>query len=307
MLTTDVENYPGFADGHPRPRADGADGEAGGAVRRRDPAGARDRGRPVEPPVRGQGRRPGHGARGRVIVATGASARWLGVPGEETAPRARRERVRHVRRLLLPRPRAPRRRRRRHGDGGGHLPHEVRDEGDDRAPARRVPRIEDHAGPRAREPEDRGDLEHRRRARSSASDAVTGVTLRDIATGEATRVAAPTASSWRSATIPNTSLFAGQLELDDDGYLHRATSRARATNVPGVFAAGDVTDTDLPAGRHGRRPGLQGRDRRRAVPGGTGAHGTETGNHHGRPSVGRLRRTEPSRPETGAHDDGEHR
>ena len=41
---------------------------------------------------------------------------------------------------------------------------------------------------------------------------------------------------------PNTSLFEGQLELDD-GYVEGRTSRARTTSVPGVFAAGDVTDT----------------------------------------------------------------
>jgi thioredoxin reductase (NADPH) len=42
---------------------------------------------------------------------------------------------------------------------------------------------------------------------------------------------------------PNTSLFAGHLEMDDDGYL--LTRNGTETNIPGVFAAGDVQDNQF--------------------------------------------------------------
>jgi thioredoxin reductase (NADPH) len=41
---------------------------------------------------------------------------------------------------------------------------------------------------------------------------------------------------------PNTGLFKGQLEMDDIGYLKTA-GRSMATNIPGVFACGDAQDS----------------------------------------------------------------
>jgi len=71
-------------------------------------------------------------------------------------------------------------------------------------------------------------------------DAVTGVTLRDVTTGEER----PFPADGVFIAIghdPNTALFRGSLTLDDEGYIQVAEPRT-TTNVPGVFAAGDVTD-----------------------------------------------------------------
>lgn len=69
---------------------------------------------------------------------------------------------------------------------------------------------------------------------------VTGVTLRNVESGDS-----------RDLTLdgvfvaighkPETALFAGKVDMDSDGYIVTAPDSTR-TNIPGVFAAGDVQD-----------------------------------------------------------------
>jgi thioredoxin reductase (NADPH) len=67
-----------------------------------------------------------------------------------------------------------------------------------------------------------------------------GVRLRNVKTGETGDV---TAGGLFIAIghEPNTKLFRGALEMDEAGYL-LTRDGTTATNVPGVFAAGDVAD-----------------------------------------------------------------
>jgi thioredoxin reductase (NADPH) len=71
-------------------------------------------------------------------------------------------------------------------------------------------------------------------------DAVTGAVARDVVTGE-TRTIATDGVFMAIGHDPTTSLFRDQLPVDDDGYLI-VQEPSTATAVPGVFAAGDVTD-----------------------------------------------------------------
>jgi len=68
---------------------------------------------------------------------------------------------------------------------------------------------------------------------------VTGIVLRDLVTGDTSDLAVDGVFVAIGHT-PNTSLFAGQLETDVNGYL--ITHDGPKTSIPGVFACGDVQD-----------------------------------------------------------------
>ncbi|HEX5109328.1 MAG TPA: thioredoxin-disulfide reductase [Vicinamibacterales bacterium] len=68
---------------------------------------------------------------------------------------------------------------------------------------------------------------------------VTGVVVRDVKTGE-TRELPLDGLFIAIGHTPNTALFRGQLQLDENGYI--VTHSGTKTSVPGVFAAGDVQD-----------------------------------------------------------------
>ena len=72
------------------------------------------------------------------------------------------------------------------------------------------------------------------------SGRVEALELRDVETGDDSELAV-TGLFVAIGHDPNTKLFAGQLDLDDGGYIVTEPG-STTTSVPGVFAAGDVQD-----------------------------------------------------------------
>lgn len=72
--------------------------------------------------------------------------------------------------------------------------------------------------------------------------AVEGIQLEDTVTGESSRLDI-TGLFIAIGHRPNTDLFVGQLKLDESGYLVTEPDSSH-TNIPGVFASGDVQDSN---------------------------------------------------------------
>jgi thioredoxin reductase (NADPH) len=238
MLTTDVENYPGFVDGVLGPELmDQMEKQAarfGAEILSVHVTRVELSERPFRVWAGDQEWR----AR-TIVIATGATARWLGVPGEEHL------RGRGVsacatcdgfffrdRELVVV--------------GGGDSAMEE---------ATFLTKFASKVTIVHRRDEFRASKIMRDRALSNpkiavrwnaevleivGDDAVTGVRLRDTRTGETSEM--PTDGVFMAiGHTPNTELFGDGLELDPDGYIVVREPRT-ATSVEGVFAAGDVTD-----------------------------------------------------------------
>lgn len=73
-------------------------------------------------------------------------------------------------------------------------------------------------------------------------EVVTGVRLRNIQTNQTEEIALSGVFVAIGHT-PNTSLFKGTIDMDEAGYIRTQPYRT-TTNIPGVFAAGDVQDSN---------------------------------------------------------------
>ncbi len=240
MITTDVENFPGFPEGVQGPELmDLMRRQAerfGTELVSEEVTRVRLEPRAHEVWV-GEHRREAS----TVIVSTGATARYLGIPGEEDLKGRgvsacatcdgfffRQKDVFVV------------------GGGDSAMEEATYLAGICRSVIVVHRRLEFRASPymvdRARERENiRFELEQIPvRLEASGDGTFRAAVLRNVSTGEERTVEADGFFVAVGHT-PNTEVFRGQLELDETGYIVTAPG-STATSVEGVFAAGDVQD-----------------------------------------------------------------
>jgi thioredoxin reductase (NADPH) len=237
MLTTDVENYPGFPDGIMGPELMEAMEKQAARFEAEIVAQSATKVDLSERPF-GVWAGDEEWRADTIVIATGATAKWLGIPGEE------RLRGRGVsacatcdgfffrdRDLVVV--------------GGGDTAMEE---------ASFLTKFAKKVGLVHRRDEFRASKIMQDRVHENpkieviwdstveeihGDTAVTGATLRNVKTGETTE--RPTDGVFMAiGHTPNTALFEGQLELAN-GYIVVEEPTTK-TSVPGVFAAGDVTD-----------------------------------------------------------------
>ena len=239
MITTDVENYPGFPDGILGPELmDQFRKQAerfGARLQQVDVTEVDFGSRPLQVKVGGDDY-----TADAVIVATGATAKWLGIPGEEeltgrgvSACATCDGFFFRDQELVVV--------------GGGDTAMEealfltkfaskvtiVHRRDEFRASKIMAQRVLDH--------EKIEVLWNTVLTEIHGNTTVEKVTLEDTVSGEKREMAA-NGVFVAIGHKPNTELFAEGLDLDENGYIVKSPDGSTRTDVDGVFAAGDVAD-----------------------------------------------------------------